>query len=80
MAVGEVGHGAIRLGSVSLQREPAAEPEPEAVAAPEPEPEAPPAPEEPAAAAPPDPPPPPAATDAVPFRQGTIKLRKPSDD
>jgi len=43
MAVGEVGHGAIRLGSGGRQREPA-------------------------------------ASGAVPFRQGTIKLRKPSDD
>jgi hypothetical protein len=79
MTVGEVGHGAIRLGSVGWQREPAAAaetpqvmpaaPEPEAVAAPEPEPAAVPAPQVP-----------PAASGAVPFRQGTIKLRKPSGD
>ena len=46
MAVGEVGHGAIRLGSVSPKREPAA-------ATGE-------------------------SSGAAPFRQGTIKLRKPS--
>jgi hypothetical protein len=68
MAVGEVGHGAIRLGRPEGQAEPApavpAEP-----AAVEP-PDEPPA---PASQAPP-------APGRAPFHQGPIKLREPSDD
>jgi hypothetical protein len=91
MAVGEVGHGAIRLGSVSRKRQPAA-----AVQAPPLQPpplQAPPAESQPAAVADSEPeadvqavaePEPMSATDepagTAPFRQGTIKLRKPSGD
>jgi hypothetical protein len=122
MAIGEVGHGAIRLGRPGLRIEPAPvaqvppqvqalppESQPAAVAAPGPEPAAEPeSAEEPPAPAPHDPPSPPEpapalhdpppepatlhdpapepatphdpAPGAVPFRQGTIKLRQPSDD
>jgi hypothetical protein len=69
MAVGEVGHGAIRLGSVSPQREPAPAVETPQVM-----------PDEPPSAVVADPEPEPKAAGAVPFRQGAIKLRKPSDD
>jgi hypothetical protein len=73
MAVGEVGHGAIRLGSAVRRREPdAALPalpaEPLPAVADSAKPEAPPSPE------------PPTASGTVPFRQGTIKLRKSSGD
>jgi hypothetical protein len=59
MAVGEVGHGAIRLGSAVRRREPDAAPQTQTQALT---------------------PDPPTASGAVPFRQGTIKLRKPPGD
>jgi len=68
MAVGEVGHGAIRLGRPDVQAEP-----PPAVPAEQAAVEPPDGPPAPASQPPP-------APGTASFRQGPIKLREPSDD
>lgn len=75
MAVGEVGHGAIRLGRPDVQAEPPPAP-PDVQAEP---------PAEEAAVQPPDEPPapesqPPPGPGAPPFQQGPIRLRDPSEE